>query len=95
MMVAIGADMFLNINMASASRTERMVLGYIHSKYSTSSPKGTSRCYYVDVTSPTDSNSIVSLAIDRARWDRVRNGDVIKLRFFRGGLGQDYWQYEH
>jgi hypothetical protein len=92
MMVAIGADMFLNLNMASASRTERMVLGHIHSKYSTSGAKGTSRYYYVHVTSPTDSNSSVSLAIDRASWDRVRNGDVIKLRFFRGGLGQDYWQ---
>jgi len=95
MMFAIGADMFLNINMASASRTERMVLGYIHSKYSVSGAKGISRNYYVDVTSPTNSNSIVSLSIDRATWDRTGKGDVIKLRFFRGGLGQDYWQYEH
>ncbi len=95
MMVAIGSEIFLNINMASASRTERMVLGYIHSKYSTSSAKGISRNYYVQVTSPTDSNSIVSVTIDHASWDRKREGDVIRLRFFRGGLGQDYWQYEH
>jgi len=95
MMFAIGADMFLNINMASASRAERMVLANIHSKYSTTSSKGNTHIYYVHVTSPTDSNSIVSLAIDRASWDRVRNGDVIKLRLYRGGLGQDYWQYEH
>jgi hypothetical protein len=95
MMVAIGADMFLNINMASASKTERMVLANVHSKYSTSSAKGISRIYYVDVTSPTDSNSIVSLAIDHATWDRKSKGDAIKLRLYRGGLGQDYWQYEH
>ena len=95
MMVAIGADMFLNINMASASRTDRMVLGYIHSKYSTSSAKGISRNYYVEVTSPTDSNSIVLVTIDHASWDRKREADAIKLRLYRGGLGQDYWQYEH
>jgi hypothetical protein len=94
MMVAIGAEMFLTINMASASRTERMVLANVHSKYSTSSAKGISRIYYVDVTSPTDSNSTVSLAIDYQSWNRKREGDAIKLRLFRGGLGQDYWQYE-
>ena len=95
MMVAIGAEMFLNINMASASKTERMLLANVHSKYSTSGAKGISRIYYVDVTSPTDSNSTVSLAIDYATWDRKGKGDAIKLRLFRGGLGQDYWQYEH
>jgi len=95
MMVAIGSESFLNINMASASRTERMVLANFQSKYSTSSAKGISRIYYVDVTSPTNSNSTVSLAIDYQSWDRIRNGERIKLRFYRGGLGQDYWQYEH
>ena len=95
MMIAIGSEIFLTINMASASRTERMVLGYIHSKYSASSAKGISRNYYVQVTSPMDSNSIVSVTIDHATWDRIGKGDAIKLRFFRGGLGQDYWQYEH
>jgi hypothetical protein len=95
MMVVIGAEMFLTINMASASRTERMVLANIHSKDFSTSAKGNTHIYYVHVTSPTDSNSIVSLAIDYQSWNRVRNGDVIMLRLYRGGLGQDYWQYEH
>ena len=93
-MVAIGAEIFLNINMASASKTEMMVLANVHSKYSTSSAKGISRIYYVDVTSPTDSKSIVSLAIDHATWDRKGKGDLIKLRFYHGGFGQNYWRYE-
>ena len=93
MLFVIGAHMFLNINMASASRTERMVLGYINSKYTTTSKNG-SHSYRVYVTSPMDSSSIVSLPIDHATWDRIRKGDAIKLRLFRGGLGQDYWQYE-
>jgi hypothetical protein len=94
MLVAIGADLFLNLNMASASRTERMALGYINSKYSAKSPKGIRLNYFIYVTSPADSNSIVSLAIDHATWDRIGKGDAIKFRLFRGGLGQDYWQYE-
>ena len=93
MLLFIGADMFLNINMANASRTERMVLGYINSKYTTTSKNG-NHSYHVYVTSPTDTNSIVSMPIDRLTWDRIGKGDAIKLRLFRGGLGQDYWQYE-
>jgi len=95
MMIAIGAYLFLNLNMASASRTERMVLSHIHSKYSATGAKGISRSYYVQVASPTDSTSIVSVTIDHASWDRKREGDAIKLRLYRGGLGKDYWQYEH
>ena len=94
MMFAIGAGMFLNINMASASRTERMVLANIHSKDFSTSSKGSTHNYYVYVTSPTDSNSIISLAIDYQSWSRIGKGDLIKLRFYHGGLGQDYWQYE-
>jgi hypothetical protein len=94
MMFAIGADMFLNINMASASRTERMVLANIHSKDFSTSSKGNTHKYYVYATSPTDSNSIVSVAIDYQSWNRIGKGDLIKLRFYHGGLGQDYWQYE-
>ena len=93
MLFVIGADMFLNVNIASASRTERMVFGYINSKYVTTSKNG-NHSYHVYVTSPTDSNRIVSLSIDRLTWDRISKGDAIRLRHFRGGLGQDYWQYE-
>jgi len=93
-MLTIGSEISLNLNMAAASKTERLVFANIQSKYSTTGPKGIAHYYYVEVTSPTNSNGFASLPIDRASWDRVGKGSVIKLRFFRGGLGQHYWQYE-
>lgn len=95
MMFVIAAEMFLILNMLSAERTERMVLGYIESKYSTTGSRGVGHYYHVDVTSPIYTNGIVSMTIDRANWAQIRKGDAIKLRLFRGGLRQDYWRYEH
>lgn len=95
MMVAIAASLFLSLNVVSAERTENSVLGYVYSKYSTTGPRGIGHYYHLNVTAPTIQSEISSLTIDYASWAQVRNGDSITLRYFRGGLRQDYWRYEN
>jgi hypothetical protein len=94
MLIAIAAEIFLSLNLLSAQKTDEMVLRYIQSKYSTTSARSISHHYHVNVTSPTDPIDIVSLTIDHSSWERIREGDAVKFRLFRGGLQQDYWRYE-